>query len=54
MKSNEKGNLPEPSAVEAPVPFRSVFWDDLAEDLTNPEFAKLYAEESAKIQKDFK
>jgi hypothetical protein len=34
------------------IPFSSVFWDDLAEDLKDPEFAAEYVKATAKIQKE--
>jgi hypothetical protein len=44
------------TVLEAAMPhltrsFRSVFWDDLAQDLNDPEFAETYAKESAKLKK---
>jgi len=29
--------------------FRSVFWDDIAEDMKDPRFAKEYAKASARL-----
>lgn len=44
-----------PESVEAPAqPFRSVFWDDLEEDLKDPEFAKVFAEENTKTREALK
>lgn len=42
----------EPESVNAPEakPFPSVFWDDLEEDLKDPEFARVFAEEYAKAR----
>lgn len=54
MTESSTNNSSEPVTESPTQPFRSVFWDDLEKDLEDPEFAELYAEETAKTREALK